>query len=192
MAAVEGLLFNFIIMAVFGAICAAIAHDRGRSAIGWFFIGAFTNCIGLILLLVLPNVKEQEAQQSRMRNENRRLRERLRKERMVSDERHAETEQRLQVHDEALGVDTSRASANIDAGEAPEPRAAAPRAPILDDGIDWYYLEGQNRVGPVTIVDMHRLWSERRISNETLVWSAAMADWAALNTVDSLRKAFDV
>ena len=188
MAAVEGLLFNLIIMAVFGAICAAIAHDRGRSAVGWFFIGAFTNCIGLILLLVLPNVKEQEAQQSRMRNENRRLRERLRKERMVSDERHAETAQRLQVHDEALGVDTARASANIDAGRPPEPTPA----PILDDGIDWYYLEGQNRVGPVTIVDMHRLWSERRISTETLVWSAAMADWAALNTVASLRKAFDV
>jgi len=183
---VESLLLNIVIMAVFGAICAAIAHDRGRSPIGWFFVGAFFSCLGLILLLVLPNVKQQEAQQSRMRSENKRLRERLRKERMVSDERHAATNQRLAVHDEALGVDTLGPGETHEAIDSGAP--TAPRPPV-DDGTEWYYLEGQSRIGPVRLVDMQRLWGERRISTETLVWSVDMSDWAALRTVESLRKA---
>jgi len=180
------MLLNIVVMVVFGGICAAIAHERGRSPIGWFVVGAIFSCLGLILLLVLPNLKQQEAQQSRMRSENRRLRERLRKERMVSDERHAATNQRLAVHDEALGVDTMGAGeehGTIDSGGAPPP------APVIDDGTEWYYLEGQSRIGPVRLVDMQRLWGDRRISTETLVWSADMNDWAALRSVESLRKA---
>ena len=185
------MLLNIVIMAVFGGICAAIAHERGRSPIGWFVVGAIFSCLGLILLLVLPNLKQQEAQHSRMRSENRRLRERLRKERMVSDERHAATNQRLAVHDEALGVDTIGADeerATIETGQI-DSEMAPPPTPVVDDGTEWYYLEGQSRIGPVRMVDMQRLWGDRRISTETLVWSADMNDWAALRSVENLRKA---
>ena len=37
----EFVIMEFIVLAVFGGIVAAIAHSRGRSPIGWFFIGFF-------------------------------------------------------------------------------------------------------------------------------------------------------
>ena len=51
---------EFIVLAVFGGIVAAIAHSRGRSPIGRFFIGFFAGCIGLILVLVLPDLNLEE------------------------------------------------------------------------------------------------------------------------------------
>ena len=64
------LVLRLIIMAVFGGICAAIAQTRGRSAVGWFFIGFFASCIGVILVLVLPDLKAQEEREERMRRES--------------------------------------------------------------------------------------------------------------------------
>ena len=39
--------------AVFGLVCALIAPNRGRSGVGWFFIGFFIGCVGLIVLLLI-------------------------------------------------------------------------------------------------------------------------------------------
>jgi len=184
------IILQLIIAAVFGAICASIAQSRGRSAIGWFFVGAFSNCIGLILVLVLPNLKVQQEREERIRRENRRLREKLRKDRVVADRRHEATLNRLEVHDDALGIDTGGANTAIP--ESSTPAAAHPQpAAIQDDGTEWFYLEGQKRVGPVTVVDLRDLWGDQRIGVETLVWCAAMADWAAIRTVSKLRRALD-
>jgi hypothetical protein len=183
-------LLNIVVAIVFGAICAAIAQSRGRSALGWFFVGAILNCIGLILLLVLPNLKVQEEREERMRRENQRLRERLRKDRMVADQRHEETVGRLAVHDDALGLDTGRGSAG--AIPAPSPSEHRPERVIdREDATEWYYLNGQDRIGPVTVSDMGGLWDDKRIDGETLVWCAAMADWAALKTVSKLKRMLD-
>ena len=43
--------------------------------------------------------------------------------------------------------------------------------------------------GNAVLADLQRLWGERRISTETLDWSADMNDWAALRSVETLRKA---
>jgi len=184
-----GLLLNIIVWIVFGAICAAIAQSRGRSAVGWFVIGALTSCIGLILVLVLPDLKAQQEREERMRRENRRLRERLRKDRVVADQRHDATVKRLDVHDEALGVDTGRAPTALPESSSPQSPPSDPS--LLDDGTEWYYLEGQDRVGPLSVVDLRILWRDRSIGPETLVWCSSMADWAALSTVSKLRKAID-
>ena len=125
-----GLMFNLVIMVAFGAACAGIAHSRGRSAVGWFFIGVLAGCIGLIILLVLPNVKLEQERHDQLRRENRRLRERMRKERQVSDQRHAAVEHRLGVHDEAIGIDTSRAEQqHLAPGGAPDPAPPPPPPP---------------------------------------------------------------
>src|SRR5687767_4831017 len=106
------ILIQLLIGAAVGTACALIAHARGRSAVGWFFIGMFGPCfIGLILVLVLPDLKIEQERQRRLADENRRLREKLKKDRMVADERHAELNRRLQVHDVALGVDTGHDAA---------------------------------------------------------------------------------
>lgn len=187
------LLLQLVIHGVFGAIVAAIANSRGRSAIGWFFVGALTGCIGLILVLVLPDLKVQQEREERMRRENRRLRERLKKDRVVADRRHEATLNRLDVHDDALGLDTGGAhnpAISESSASSGPPAASRPpaREPIEDDGTEWYYLRGQDRVGPVTVNDLADLWEDARIDAETLVWCAAMADWAAISTVSKLRR----
>src|SRR5262245_27480292 len=108
------LLVNLIVAVTMGTVCALIANSRGRSAVGWFFIGMlpgvlciFGGFLGLILVLVLPDLKVQQERERRLADENRRLRERLRKDRIVADQRHAEISRRVVAHDVALGVDTS-------------------------------------------------------------------------------------
>ena len=70
------IVIHLLIRVVFGVACAAIAQNRGRSGVAWFFIGALFACIGLLVLLVIPNLKIEQERHDRLRRENRRLRER--------------------------------------------------------------------------------------------------------------------
>src|SRR5690349_6725468 len=111
------LVLQLIIYLCFGVACSLIAKQRGRSPVGWFFVGLFASCIGLILVLVLPDLRKQQEEMDRLRAQNRMLKERLDKDRMVADQRQGEIEGRLRAHDRVLGVDT---------GKAPEQLAAPP------------------------------------------------------------------
>lgn len=162
------ILFAFLFKAVFGGICAAIAGGRGRSAVGWFFIGLLFDCFALILLLVLPDLRRQEETVRRTELENRRLREQLAKERQVADQRHGHVERRLGAHDEALGLDTS---------QPPQLAAAAEAPPALPGGKQWFYARGQERLGPVSEETVRHLLQARAIDGKTLVWCAGMANW---------------
>ncbi|MCB9877443.1 MAG: DUF4339 domain-containing protein [Planctomycetes bacterium] len=174
------LLVQLVVMCVFGGICAAIAGSRGRSAVGWFFVGMFTGCIGIILVLVLPDQKEAEAREKRIRLENRRLREQLDKERQVADQRHQHVERRLGVHDEALGVDTSRPP-QLPGGTAP--------AQLTETGTgQWFYARDNERQGPVSAETIRHLLQARAIQRDTLVWSQGMQDWSELRHVDEFRE----
>ena len=104
---IETPAFVLLYKLLFGIICAFIANDRGRSAVGWFFIGFLLDCFGLILLLVLPNPRREEEKRRQLARENQRLKERLHKDRNVADRRHDTTQRRLRAHDQALGVDTA-------------------------------------------------------------------------------------
>jgi hypothetical protein len=166
---------NLIVGVVFGAICSLIANGRGRSAVGWFFIGLFTNCIGLVLVLVLPDVKQEEERRRRLQLENRRLKEQLNMERQVSDRRHHQIERRLGVHDAALGLDT-----------APPPELPARvREDYDDDDPDrqWHYAEGQTTRGPVLRARILELRKKGMIDDDTLVWTEGMAQWTPLGRV---------
>jgi hypothetical protein len=172
------ILFVIVFKVVFGAICAGIASNRGRSGAGWFFIGCFFDCIALILVLVLPDLRQQQEQSRRAQLENRRLREQLAKERQVADHRHGHVERRLGVHDEALGLDTER---------PPElPRGGAP-AEITDGNDRWFYARNDERQGPVSAETIRHLLQAGTISGQTLVWRQGMADWLALGQVDPFR-----
>ncbi|HEX5054176.1 MAG TPA: DUF4339 domain-containing protein [Planctomycetota bacterium] len=153
---------------VFGGICAAIAAGRGRSPIGWFLIGFFLNCIGLVLVLVLPDLKETDARLHRHELENRRLREQLAKERQVADQRHGHVERRLGVHDQALGLDT----------RAPSELPGA--APALPRGSSWFYASGRERLGPVSAQTIEQMLKNGTINLQTLVWCEGMPDWQRL------------
>lgn len=171
-------LVGLLGLVVCGGICAAIAAGRGRSAVAWFFIGFFLHCIGLVLVLVLPDLKLQEEQSRRQSLENRRLREQLAKERQVADQRHHHVERRLGAHDQALGVDTS---------EAPQLGSASGTPPALPDRTQWFYARGKERLGPVSTETLRHLLQARAIEPTTLVWSDGMPDWLAANKTDVFR-----
>lgn len=174
------ILFAIFFYVVWGVACAAIANSRGRNAAGWFFIGLFTQCLGLILVLVLPDLKVQQAERLRHEQENRRLREALAKERQVADQRHGHIERRLTVHDQAIGVDTSAPPALADA-------AAAPALPANASGARWYYARGKERMGPVSEETVRHLLQAGAIRGDTLVWREGMTDWTKAAAVDEFR-----
>ena len=160
---------------VFGIICAALAPGRGRSAVGWFFIGFVGGCIGILLVLLLPNLKEQEAKQRRQRAETRKLREQLKTERQVADERHEAHDTRLSAHDRALGLDTAQREML--------PSSTPPRLPPPLERAEWFYgVEGQ-RQGPVTASHLRTLWLDEKIPDQTLVWRDGMRDWLPIEEV---------
>lgn len=162
---------------LFGIICAIVAAGRGRSGVGWFFIGLILSCFGLILVLVLPDLKVQEERQRRVSLENRRLREQLNKERHVSDQRQGHVERRLGAHDEALGLDTSK-----------PPELAHTATPAqLTDGDQWFYARDGERQGPVTTETMRHLLQAEAIDGDSLVWSQGMDGWAPLNSIEQFR-----
>ena len=99
---------QLIIMAVCGAIAAAIASHKGRSVVGWFFGGFFLGLIGIIIVACLANLKEQRAHRQHTENERRRLREQLRQERLKTESFRRYSMERLDSHDEILDVDTRK------------------------------------------------------------------------------------
>ena len=182
----DGVTLQLIIMVVFGGVCASIAQNRGRSAVGWFFIGVLFGCFGLIVLLVLPNLKIEQERTDRLRSENRRLRERMRKDRVVADQRHASTQQRLGVHDTALGVDTSRAvGAPEDTGHLSEGDRPPP-PPLQKPKPHWYYAAGARELGPITDAEFRALWRDGTLDRDSLVWRKEMSQWKAIADIRGL------
>ena len=165
---------NFIVTAVFGGVVAAIANSRGRSPVGWFFIGFFAGCIGLILVLVLPDLNVEEERRSKLATENKRLKEQIRKERQVADQRHAETIGRLGAHDAVLGLDTS-AAADGAPPELPTERGMS----TIDPDSPWHYAasEAEGTQGPVPFSQLVALWSDGALDGNSLVWTQGMDDW---------------
>lgn len=177
------LLVQLVVWLAFGAICAVIASGRGRSGVGWFFIGLVAGCIGLIILLVLPDLKVQQEREERQRQENRRLRERIAKERIVADSRHSEVNKRLGAHDQALGLDTSSTPQLSGGGAAP---AEPPRLPGEVAPAKWYYARDGQRHGPVTAETITHLIAAKAVTGDSLVWRQGMADWLPLRDVPEL------
>jgi hypothetical protein len=190
------LFLSLVINAAVGVACALIANSRGRTAVGWFFIGAFLPCFaGLILVLVLPDLKVEQERQRRLADENRRLREKLKKDRMVSDERHAEMNRRLQAHDVALGVDTAQAA---ELPMSPQPDAQPERIAAVDPPLaaglraaHWYWAQGLNRQGPIAFGELQGHWRDGRVLRDTLVWCKGMPKWVAVSSVPGLEDALD-
>jgi len=169
---------------LFGVICAIVAHSRGRSGIGWFFVGFVIQCFGLILLLMIPDLKLEAQRESRRSLETRKLKEQLKKERQVSDERHIAQRARLDAHDRALRLDTSAEDQRlIEQGMAPPPLsapgAASPQVP-------WFFASGGERQGPIPESELRQRLRSQDIEPDTFVWRQGMDNWQAAHDVDEL------
>ncbi len=178
-----------IINLVMGVACAILADTRGRSALAWFLLGFFFGCFALIGLFVIPDLKVQEEKERRLRMENRRLREQLRKDRAIADQRYQEHVQRLSVHDRALGMDTRPPQLQVDDNDIHG--VLPPRIDLPAEG--WFYApEGANEPeGPVTLVALQDLWAREAVGATTLVWNETLRDWMAVRDVDGLEEVLD-
>ena len=172
------------IYSVFGVICAVVAPSRGRSPIGWFFIGVATQCLGVRLVCLRPNLKREEERRRRRDAETRKLREQLKKERQTADERHNANRTRLGIHDRALRVDTSSADGPQLANAGSPPPVPASLPPPVEAA--WYFASGGERLGPVPTSRLKQLWLDKRIDDDVLVWKDGMGDWTPINEIVDL------
>lgn len=181
---------------IFGVICALVADSRGRSALGWFFIGFLFSCFGLVLLLVLPDEDQTRQRREHAEREAQRLREVVRKDREVADRRSEETSRRLDAHDRAIGLDT-RGPTPVELTEEQARALGDPSPPPIPRALSvtqasWFYLEDtdEERVqrGPVAFVRLRELFERGEVDGTTLVWREGMGDWAP---VDELRDLSD-
>ncbi len=166
-----------------GGLSAYIASTKGRSVVGWFFVGFFFPCIGLVIILVIGD----EGATEDLRHENRRLREKLRMDRAVSDRRHRDTEERLHVHDVALGVNTSERLEEADKGF---PEHSVGSGADGDNArfysVRWHYALADQQHGPISFDELKELWNERVLDPESLVWNRHLSDWKAIDQLRDL------
>lgn len=172
----ESILELFILLA-FGAVCAMIANSRGRSGLIWFFLGFIFNCLALVILLVLPNLDEEEQKEVRIQQRHRRLQEELRQERMKNQAFRGHAKARMDLHDVALGMDT-REQGEPPAVELPAP-PPTPAAPSIDEVAGdlptegWFTaIPGKEAEGPHSLQNLVDLMNSGEVTRRTLVWNA--------------------
>jgi len=198
------IVIELIIRVITGVIAAAIASSKGRSVVGWFFGGFFLFILGDIIIACLANLNEHRNFQARVDMENRRLREQLYQERIKTDSFRQYTQQRLDAHDQTLGMDTRSL------GQIP---LAAPPAQYLPPGqggvypvqpldpyappaayagqvgqyaqpampeAQWYYEQAGQSIGPISGDRIRQLFATGQVLPTTLVWCESLSDWTPL------------
>jgi MFS family permease len=60
---------------IFAGVIAVIANKRGRDPYGWFIFGWLGQCFAILLLFILPNLKEAQALEATSSEDKRRLKE---------------------------------------------------------------------------------------------------------------------
>ncbi len=184
----EELIIQLVVMLVMGGITAAIANSKGRNALGWFAIGFFFGCIGLIIILCLSNVNEENARWAAQNVEQTRLREQLRQEQLKNEALRQHTVARLDQHDQALNMDTKETAPAL-TNMQPEPRKLEfsngnePPAPPEYAGKSWFLNNDGQQEGPFTWELMYRRAKQGTLSGETLVWAEGMEDWKPANEI---------
>lgn len=156
-----------VVMAILAAI---IAAGKGRNAVGWFFIGLISSCLGVLVVLILPDVRETEMDQRHRDDEVRRLKERLNQEQSRRSNLQSRVLGRLDAHDVALGLDTREIDGPLDVAEALPVAADAAEAP------EWYYEDQGHPAGPISRRSLRALLNSGAIDRATLVWHPRLGD----------------
>lgn len=185
----EELAFHFIVGLIVGSITAAIAHAKGRNAVGYFFVGFFFSCFGLVLILCLSNLNEEKARIQAQEIQNRRLKEQLRQEQMKLEVLRQHATARLDRHDEALGMNSRSLggdSAGAEAIAPPPPPNPNQLTAAGNDLAEWHYVLAGKARGPVRRSDLLQELSRGYITKQTLVWNPNMKGWLELGKVPEL------
>lgn len=185
----EEFAMELIICLIFGLITAAAAHAKGRNPIGYFLVGFFFPCFGLVLILCLSNLNEEKARIQAQEIQNRRLKEQLRQEQMKLEALRQHATARLDRHDEALGMNSRSLGgdfADTDAIAPPPPPNPNQLSAEKANLVEWHYVVAGKPRGPVRRSDLLQELSKGYITNKTLVWNPAMKEWLELGQVPEL------
>lgn len=183
--------------AIPGAIASAIAYYKGRNVVGWFFGGFFLNIIGIVIVAVIPNLKEQQAQREYTENEHRRLKERLKQEQVKVESFRKHALSRLDAHDAHLGIDTKQLTA------LPPSYETDPL--LLDDETShesdqtqstsafsqtrkWQYQWNQEKHGPISESDLVGKFMTGQLTGSTLVWNDDLTTWTRADDIPMLKE----
>lgn len=180
----EAVILRLLIMVVFGAITAGVASSKGRNTVGWFFIGFFFGCIGLIIILCLSNVKEEQARWDAQNVEQRRLREQLRQEQLKNEAYRKHTAARLDAHDQRLGMNTRQTEPV--ALPAARPAALPGSPPPGLPAENWYTHEEGEQRGPFSFAVLQRRARQGVLDPSTMVWVDGLENWQTANTIPNL------
>ncbi len=175
---------HLIVGVICGVICLAIASHKGRSMVGWFFLGFFFGLIPVIIVACLSNLNEQKQYRNYVEDQNRYLQEQLRQERLKSEAYRQHTLTRLDAHDQALGVDT-RSSAQALAG--PDRQQHLLTGGQSRPRQQWYYASNGETMGPVDYDQLVDLARQGVVQKSTLVWCSDMNDWTPAQSVSALQ-----
>jgi hypothetical protein len=173
-----GVLLALIIRTTFGLISMAVASSKGRSKFGWFVGGFLLGLIGLIIVLCLGDVDKRKDFRDSVRNENKRLREKLRKEKMKNEQFREHTRRRLDKHDEELQLDTrDMGEASLESPEAHKeiPSGSEERSQPHDN---WYYKLDDRVVGPIKRDELENLIQSGQLSDTTEVRYEGWDEWS--------------
>jgi len=182
--------------AIPGAIASLIAYYKGRNMVGWFFGGFFFSIFGIILVSVLPNLKEQQAQREYMENENRRLKERLKQEQVKSESFRKHAMARLDKHDEHLGVDTKQMAA-LPSGYDMDPLLLEDETSHESDEVTltatsssagrWLYKWNHEEHGPISEKELVEKLQTGQLSGSSLVWNEDLTTWTRAEEIPFLK-----
>lgn len=188
-----GLFLALLIRVTFGLICMAIASNKGRSKVGWFFAGFFIGLIGLIIILCLGDVQKKRNFRSSVRKENKRLREKLRQEKMKNKTFREHTRKRLDKHDDELNLDTrDLGEASIEAPE--EEHQIAPgkkQQQEQEQGQQspegkWYYKMEDGVAGPIKREELEKLVRSGQLTDTTEVLREGWDEWSPVYSIPNL------
>lgn len=176
----DGILINLLFGVAFGVITALVGRSKGRSPIGWFFVGFLTGCIGLIIVLVMSNLKAEEAKWKMSEERQRRLKEQLKQERLKTQSFQEHVQNRLDVHDDALDMNTRQ----IEGGDA--------HIPLIENKSDemencsWFYVKNDKRIGPISFNELKALFRDTTINKNTLIWKEGFDGWKMITDMPEL------
>lgn len=180
----EGL--QLVIMLIGGAISAFIAHSKGRNVVGWFFFGFLLPLIGIIVALVVSDLKEEERHRAHAQAERRRLKEQLRQEQIKNESFQRHATHRLDSHDQVLRIDTRRA-AGLDGGGAPPVLSRGVPPPLAGEPLAWHYAARGEPLGPVTESELRDMLESGELATSTLVWKDGFPTWVPARTLAEFR-----
>jgi hypothetical protein len=178
--------------------------------VGWFFGGFFLHIVGVVLVAVLSDLKQQRAEREHIEQESRRLREKISQEQVKNDAFRHHAAKRLDIHDSHLGIDSRQANPALPGPEEeflslpdstrvatdhderhrqePDCRTLTrPAPPVLPGRRRWHYACNGETVGPVAEGELLTKLRLGHLDGSTLVWTEDMENWKEAKQITVLK-----